>query len=345
MGALTPGSLPTIGLDVAELHEAQRQPTADFRYELPSSLIATHPAEPRGASRLLVHVPASPACEQLGRDVVSRARQAAEPDETSRWTGRSPVAAGERFAAGGSVFDLHFGQLPSVLPHYSHLVFNHSRVFAARVFGRRDASHETAGAGSGQMADRCEILFLSPISHADPAAALSETADGQLWRAMVRAPLEQAGETIVVCGRIAGAAERGEPLLRLHVDRVLSPWIEQGEPDGVEAAVRLSLASPADIPPPVSLLQLLTSLGETPLPPYLQRDATPEDVTSYQTVYAADHEAGSVAAPTAGLHFTPEVLATLGRAGVRTSSLALHVGAGTFKPVGGLRARGPRNAR
>jgi len=78
---------------------------------------------------------------------------------------------------------------------------------------------------------------------------------------------------------------------------------------------------------------LVDELGETPLPPYLRRAATREDATTYQTVYSNTALAGSVAAPTAGLHFTPEVLDALHGLGVTSSKLALHVGAGTFKPV------------
>jgi S-adenosylmethionine:tRNA ribosyltransferase-isomerase len=71
--------------------------------------------------------------------------------------------------------------------------------------------------------------------------------------------------------------------------------------------------------------------GHVPLPPYMDRPDTAADVTSYQTVYA--REAGSVAAPTAGLHFTPELLARIGERGVARADVVLHVGAGTFKPV------------
>ncbi|HEY8176436.1 MAG TPA: tRNA preQ1(34) S-adenosylmethionine ribosyltransferase-isomerase QueA [Gemmatimonadaceae bacterium] len=71
--------------------------------------------------------------------------------------------------------------------------------------------------------------------------------------------------------------------------------------------------------------------GHVPLPPYITRADTPEDANRYQTVYAV--ERGSVAAPTAGLHFTPELLDDLQRRGIHRASVVLHVGAGTFKPV------------
>ena len=249
----------------------------------------------------------------------------------------------------------------------AHLVFNQSRVFAARVHASTISSASTpatpaapaapatpAGATSG-----VEVLFLSPLSHSDPASALASPAAGQLWRAMVRAPLARGG------GEAGGGGTRLEvrgagAAMVLEVEEVLAPWIEVGEPDGVEAAVRLSLAPPAapaaaaaaaptppaatgaaapeetyrlDEPAGLPLSGLLELLGQTPLPPYLQRAALPSDVGDYQTVYAAAAQTGSVAAPTAGLHFTPDVLAALVARGVASSFVSLHVGAGTFKPV------------
>lgn len=87
--------------------------------------------------------------------------------------------------------------------------------------------------------------------------------------------------------------------------------------------VRLQSAEPVD--------QLIEQYGHVPLPPYIQRDDAPTDAERYQTVYA--REPGSVAAPTAGLHFTPELLSSLADRGVQRIDLLLHVGAGTFKPV------------
>jgi S-adenosylmethionine:tRNA ribosyltransferase-isomerase len=84
---------------------------------------------------------------------------------------------------------------------------------------------------------------------------------------------------------------------------------------------------------PGNILDALESLGEIPLPPYIARGegATPEDSVRYQTVYAGP--AGSVAAPTAGLHFTPEILSLLRTHGVKIAHVTLHVGLGTFAPV------------
>ena len=70
-----------------------------------------------------------------------------------------------------------------------------------------------------------------------------------------------------------------------------------------------------------------------PIPPYLRRDTVPEDRSTYQTVYARENCIGSVAAPTAGLHFSDDVLSKLRLMGVTRSDISLHVSAGTFKPV------------
>ena len=83
--------------------------------------------------------------------------------------------------------------------------------------------------------------------------------------------------------------------------------------------------------PFASVEQAIEAHGHVPLPPYIERSDEASDLERYQTVYA--REAGSVAAPTAGLHFTPELLATLDACGVRRAEVVLHVGAGTFKPV------------
>jgi S-adenosylmethionine:tRNA ribosyltransferase-isomerase len=84
-------------------------------------------------------------------------------------------------------------------------------------------------------------------------------------------------------------------------------------------------------PKELSFIEVLESVGKTPLPPYIQRDTTEEDTQRYQTVFAK--EKGSVAAPTAGLHFTTQVLEEINKKNIPTASITLHVGAGTFKPV------------
>lgn len=91
----------------------------------------------------------------------------------------------------------------------------------------------------------------------------------------------------------------------------------------VDERFRLTFAQPIE--------PLLREIGETPLPPYIDRPVEPRDRERYQTIYAA--RPGAVAAPTAGLHFTPALLDVLERRGVRRASLTLHVGPGTFRPI------------
>ena len=297
--------------------------TADFRYDLPDEMIARYAASPRDASRLLVCVPSgiqSPArggmLEHTWQAVAARSFAASSAPPTA-----TPSSA---------LFDLGFGDLPDVLPPASHLVFNDSAVFAARVWA---SVVDTAGGEADESSGaRCEVLFLSPQSSVDPATALASPAESQRWRVMIRAPLQAPGATLHVSGGGGDAAS-----LQLRVERIHSRWDEPGEPAGVDGTVRLSVADAAPTGAGAAaapdLASVLGALGEVPLPPYLRREAEPADRESYQTVYAAADRTGSVAAPTAGLHFSPSVLARLDAGGVVSSTVALHVGAGTFKPV------------
>jgi S-adenosylmethionine:tRNA ribosyltransferase-isomerase len=101
-------------------------------------------------------------------------------------------------------------------------------------------------------------------------------------------------------------------------------WLDDGNGDGVRR-IRLRAAKP--------ILEILERCGEVPLPPYIERRPSEEDAAAYQTVYA--RAPGAVAAPTAGLHFTDEILTELAAAGIEIVSLTLHVGAGTFLPLRG----------
>lgn len=103
---------------------------------------------------------------------------------------------------------------------------------------------------------------------------------------------------------------------------IVATWLDEGADDGTRR-VLLRASRP--------IAELLEEIGEVPLPPYIRRSALEEDATAYQTVYA--RAPGAVAAPTAGLHFTREMLDRLAGLGVETATLTLHVGPGTFLPV------------
>ncbi|MDF2773222.1 MAG: queA, partial [Geminicoccaceae bacterium] len=154
--------------------------------------------------------------------------------------------------------------------------------------------------------------------------------------------------TRVLRARLLGTRESGAPaevflLKRLDADRFealvhpggkLKPGrrvhiTSELEVDVLEVTERRSRV--VQLRSPLAIDDAIERFGHVPLPPYIARSDAPADVERYQTVYA--REPGSVAAPTAGLHFTPELLATLTEHGVSRADLVLHVGAGTFKPV------------
>ncbi len=168
----------------------------------------------------------------------------------------------------------------------------------SRLFGRRAG----ARVQPGQAPARVEVLLTE------------ETAPGE-WSALVRP-----GRKVHVGERLLFPME-GDVLLEAEV----TAHREFGE-----RTVRFTFTAKQF----ADLYAALDALGQMPLPPYIHRDAsisTPEDRERYQTVYA--RERGSVAAPTAGLHFTPEVLAAVRARGVEVASVTLHVGLGTFQPV------------
>ena len=181
-----------------------------------------------------------------------------------------------------------FADLLDLIPAGDVLAINETRVFPARLLGRK-----TTGA-------RAEILLLHPLEVERPEAGLAD----DRWIAVVR----------------PGARLRAGAVVEIADD--LRVEIEGTLPDG-RRIVRL--VSPAPVH------EAIARAGQVPLPPYIERAATPEDRDRYQTVYA--REEGSVAAPTAGLHFTASLLDALEAKGVRIARLVLHVGIGTFRPV------------
>jgi len=183
--------------------------------------------------------------------------------------------------ASGSVRHRLFADIVELIRPEDVLVVNETRVFPARLRGRRE------GGGAA------EILLLHP------AAGIEG-----VWMALARP------------GSRLKAGRRVEISEELTVEII-------DETEGGERLVRLV----SDLP----VAEAIDRFGQLPLPPYLRRDPTREDRERYQTVYA--RTSGSVAAPTAGLHFTPELLDALVAAGVGVARLVLHVGVGTFRPV------------
>jgi len=114
--------------------------------------------------------------------------------------------------------------------------------------------------------------------------------------------------------------------LHFYISKIHSTWNEENEDDGIEATIKFSEPTNKLI-----LANVFEKQGHVPLPPYLKREAEMNDKESYQTVYAKKE--GSVAAPTAGLHFTNEIIQNLKSNGAKCSSVCLHVSAGTFRPI------------
>ena len=196
----------------------------------------------------------------------------------------------------GRTEDRLFRDLPSLLRPGDLVVFNNSRVIPARLFGRR--------AGLSTQAN-------SPAPSGTVEVLLTEQRNATDWRALVKPGRKvQPGETLLfsqggreaeLSATVVDAGDRGERTLRFA--------------------------------PVADFFDRLDRLGHIPLPPYLHRPDTPDDRARYQTVYADPAQPGSAAAPTAGLHFTPEILEKLHSKGVETANVTLHVGLGTFQPV------------
>jgi S-adenosylmethionine:tRNA ribosyltransferase-isomerase len=217
---------------------------SDFHFDLPPELIAQRPLAERAASRLL----------QVRR------------------------------APSQALDDRNFCDFPGLVHPQDLVVFNNTRVFPARLFGRKSGK-----AGS------IEVLLTKRVPQ--------EPSD---WECLVRP------------GKKVGLGERllfGDPV------ELEAEVLARG--NFGERHIRFG---------PVSdFLGTLERLGHVPLPPYIAREDEGADRERYQTVYASAR--GSVAAPTAGLHFTPEILARLRERNIETTEITLHVGLGTFQPV------------
>ena len=202
--------------------------------------------------------------------------------------------------AAGKFCDGWFREFPDFLRPDDLVVFNNTRVFPARLYGRR----------SGEKAQ--------PISSENPAAKdfLKGQIEVLLTRQISQEPNEW--ECLVRPGRKIGVGER---LFFGHDEELQAEVLTRGSFG--ERRIRFAPAS--------DFFRLIDCLGHVPLPPYISRDDLASDRERYQTVYA--RERGSVAAPTAGLHFTPEIFARMKKRGIATTEITLHVGLGTFQPV------------
>ncbi|NDV59525.1 S-adenosylmethionine:tRNA ribosyltransferase-isomerase [Bacteroides sp. 519] len=200
---------------------------------------------------------------------------------------------------GGDIQEEVFSSLPQYLPEGSLMIFNNTKVIQARLHFRKE---------TGAL---IEVFCLEPISPNDYVLNFQQT-HRAAWLCMI-GNLKKWKEgklykQITVKGyEITLTATRGE-------SRGTSHWVD------------FSWDNTA-----VTFADILEVFGELPIPPYLNRETQDSDKETYQTVYSKIK--GSVAAPTAGLHFTPEVFNSLKARHIECEELTLHVGAGTFKPV------------
>ena len=286
---------------------ARQLSISDFSYNLPEERIAKFPVTPRDHSKLLVY-------------------------------------------KGGQTADDYFYNLADHLPQGELMVFNNTKVIHARML-----FHKTTGA-------LIEIFLLEPYEPADYEQMFHTTGHCS-WLCMVgnlkkwkEGPLVRTvnvqGSTFTVTATRRGMVgtshivefqwchgstrfdtvdlnETREKPCQTEATFVLNETREK--PCQTEAPFVLNETREKPCQTEASFADILDAAGQLPIPPYLNRETQQSDLTTYQTVYSKIK--GSVAAPTAGLHFTPQVLASLDARGIDREELTLHVGAGTFKPV------------
>ena len=204
----------------------------------------------------------------------------------------------------GEVSDDVFYHLPDYLPSGALMVFNNTKVIQARMhFRKSDAQGQPTGA-------LIEVFLLEPAEPSD-YELMFQTTGRCAWYCLVGNLKKWKEGPLVRIVEIAG--------------REVEVSATRGPVHGTSHRIDFEWTGDC------SFAEIIDAMGELPIPPYLNRETQESDKTTYQTVYSKIK--GSVAAPTAGLHFTPEVLANLDAHGIDREELTLHVGAGTFKPV------------
>ena len=199
----------------------------------------------------------------------------------------------------GEISESRFSEIARFLPENSLLVCNNTRVIQARI-----VFHKPTGA-------RIEVFCLEPLFPSDYALSLSATGSCE-WKCMV--------------GNLKKWKEGALQQIIIFEEKEVTFSAELLETGGNTHRIRFSWNHDE-----LSFSEILMQIGELPIPPYLHRKTEENDKNTYQTVYSKIE--GSVAAPTAGLHFTPEVFESLKLKNIEIEELTLHVGAGTFQPV------------
>lgn len=205
----------------------------------------------------------------------------------------------------GEVSEDVFRHLSNYLPQGALMVFNNTRVIQARMHFRKE---------TGAL---IEVFLMEPAAPAD-YEQMFQTTGRCSWLCMVGNLKKWKDGSLNRSFEIKGH--------RLTLTATLDRELTGQKGGGTNYWINFTWDNPQ-----VNFAEILEAVGELPIPPYLNRETQESDKTTYQTVYSKVK--GSVAAPTAGLHFTPEVLADLDQHGIMRDEVTLHVGAGTFKPV------------
>jgi S-adenosylmethionine:tRNA ribosyltransferase-isomerase len=199
----------------------------------------------------------------------------------------------------GMLLEDVFLNIADYLEAGSHLFFNNSKVIPARLVFTKDTGSSV------------EIFCLRPVDPVDYALSLSAS-DSVIWECMIGNLKRFKSSNLQM------NISSGEDILVVNAEKL--------EVSGNTGLIKFTWNNPD-----VSFAEILTRAGHIPLPPYIKRASNLIDKERYQTIYSKTN--GSVAAPTAGLHFTKEVLNRIADKGIITHEVTLHVGAGTFLPI------------
>ncbi|HET9282917.1 MAG TPA: tRNA preQ1(34) S-adenosylmethionine ribosyltransferase-isomerase QueA [Candidatus Angelobacter sp.] len=215
----------------------------------------------------------------------------------------------------GEFTDRRFTDLPGLLRPDDLLVVNNSRVFPARLYGRRGGLHSQPvsprnPAARDYLHGRVEVLLTRQLGPLE-------------WQALMRPGRKIGVGEKIFFGSSEPSGTAATPQAPEHGVELVAEVTGRGEFG--ERTLRFN--------PVPDFFAAIEKLGHVPLPPYIAREDRPEDRERYQTVYARQEATGSVAAPTAGLHFTPAILSRIRERGIEVAEVTLHVGLGTFQPV------------
>jgi len=200
----------------------------------------------------------------------------------------------------GKIRETHFRNIVDSLPEQTLMLFNNTKVINARILFKKESG------GS------IEIFCLEPRNHVQSYHTAMEQVQGATWKCFV-----------------GNAAKWKNEILKKEIEiegKNITLFAELLQKEGDAYIIKFSWQ-----PPEIHFAAIIENAGLVPLPPYIKRKTELEDKSRYQTIFARNQ--GSVAAPTASLHFTTSIVSAFPRKKIKSSFVTLHVGAGTFKPV------------